>query len=969
MKRRIFALFLTLALLLGVLPAAAAAGCTLTVTVPETKSFAAGQLFRLPLAEVFADPNGHTLTFALAEDSSGRAYIKDNVLIFTTPEPGEYRMAVTAVCTGGGTARAELTLTVTEAPRGDEAQYNYDETAQDSVRVYVTLSNNAVPLRGADDDGTALAHLTVDVPYFPLEAYGLSDFNRYHTDAESGSYIDNRLIERPTLLHLYIYLLERYYIGLPAAACGKGTSGLLDFSEPRTVADMFDNEENAYTADAHALSITGSATSLYMKEFWGHDENLMYYRNHVYPLMRPAWGATADYILLSDGDTVDLAMFSDWDFWSDGGAFACFDQDEYAVQQGGELTFRAQKYDTRSVADGGSETFEPITTLNVALYTPRWSIAPGYDTIISEENNGTYTINTDRLEPGVYYLMGLDGNAGTQDARIAPATARLVVQCTGEHMWDDGVVLRESTCTKEGARLYTCTRCGDTKTEAIATKPHSYTAAVTAPTCTADGYTTHTCTVCGASYTDSPVPAKGHTEIENPAVEPTCTQPGKTAGKHCSVCAAVLVEQKALPAKGHTVVEDPAVEATCTEPGKTAGKHCSVCAAVLVEQTVIPAKGHVEEVRNATAATCTVGGYSGDVYCAVCNTLLRRGTVVPAAGHTEVEDPAVEATCTEPGKTAGKHCSVCQTVLVEQTVIPAKGHTEVEDPAVEPTCTAPGKTAGKHCSVCQTILVEQTVIPAKGHTEVEDPAVEPTCTAPGKTAGKHCAVCSAILVEQKVIPAKGHAFANGTCTVCGAADPDWKAPEPETPWENPFGDVKQADWFYAGVKFANEHALFQGTAADTFSPDAPMTRGMLVTVLWRLDGKPAAAAAGRFADVAPAAYYAEAVAWASEQGVVNGIDATHFAPENEVTREQIAAILYRYAEKKGMNTQNRADLSVFPDAAQVSAYAKDALAWANAEGLVKGMAQSGRDYLAPQGHATRAQVATILARYAQSVVQ
>ena len=111
------------------------------------------------------------------------------------------------------------------------------------------------------------------------------------------------------------------------------------------------------------------------------------------------------------------------------------------------------------------------------------------------------------------------------------------------------------------------------------------------------------------------------------------------------------------------------------------------------------------------------------------------------------------------------------------------------------------------------------------------------------------------------------------------------------------------------------------------------------------------------------------MAWASENGVVNGIDAAHFAPENEVTREQIAAILYRYAEKKGMNTQNRADLSVFPDAAQVSAYAKDALAWANAEGLVKGMAQSGRDYLAPQGHATRAQVATILARYAQGIMQ
>ena len=267
------------------------------------------------------------------------------------------------------------------------------------------------------------------------------------------------------------------------------------------------------------------------------------------------------------------------------------------------------------------------------------------------------------------------------------------------------------------------------------------------------------------------------------------------------------------------------------------------------------------------------------------------------------------------------------------------------------------------------------MIPAKGHTEVVDPAVAPTCTEPGKTEGKHCAVCAAVLAEQAEIPAKGHVFASGRCTVCGAADPNWQEPdpkpnpEPETPWENPFGDVRPADWFYAGVKFANEHALFNGTAADTFSPDAPMTRGMLVTVLWRLDGKPAAAAAGRFADVASAAYYAEAVAWASESGVVNGIDATHFAPENEVTREQIAAILYRYAQNKGADTQKCADLSAFPDAAQVSAYAKDALAWANAAGLVKGMAQSGRDHLNPQGHATRAQVATILARYAQSVVQ
>ena len=245
--------------------------------------------------------------------------------------------------------------------------------------------------------------------------------------------------------------------------------------------------------------------------------------------------------------------------------------------------------------------------------------------------------------------------------------------------------------------------------------------------------------------------------------------------------------------------------------------------------------------------------------------------------------------------------------------------------------------------------------------------MEPTCTEPGKTEGKHCSVCNEILVAQTEVPAKGHTFENGACTVCGAKDPDYV--EPEQPWVNPFKDVKEADWFYEGVKFANQHELFNGTAPDTFSPDDAMTRAMLVTVLWRLDGKTAATKASSFVDVPAKEYYAEAVAWAAENGIVNGTDATHFAPNDEVTREQIAAILFRYAEKKGVDTSKRANLNAFPDANKVSAYAKDALAWANAAGLVKGSNENGKDYLNPTGSATRAQVATILARYAQSIAK
>ena len=165
------------------------------------------------------------------------------------------------------------------------------------------------------------------------------------------------------------------------------------------------------------------------------------------------------------------------------------------------------------------------------------------------------------------------------------------------------------------------------------------------------------------------------------------------------------------------------------------------------------------------------------------------------------------------------------------------------------------------------------------------------------------------------------------------------------------------------MKFAYQHGLFQGTAADTFSPDAPMTRAMLVTVLWRMDGKPAAAGGSSFTDVPRGQWYTEAVAWAAENGVVNGVGGGRFEPDGNVTREQIATILYRYAGLRGVPTGGRADLGSFPDGGAVSGWAYDALSWANAAGLIAGTREGGVDYLAPQQNATRAQVAVILMRY------
>ena len=264
-----------------------------------------------------------------------------------------------------------------------------------------------------------------------------------------------------------------------------------------------------------------------------------------------------------------------------------------------------------------------------------------------------------------------------------------------------------------------CKNCNDTisTTANNATYWHSINA-----TCTKDGKNVYSVTVSlggqdfyGEKEVDNPDdPARGHTEVTDAAVAPTCTETGKTEGKHCSVCNTVLTKQETIPATGHTEVTDAAVAPTCTETGLTEGKHCSVCNTVLVKQET-----------------------------------------VPATGHTEVTDVAVAPTCTQTGLTEGKHCSVCNTVLKAQEVIPALGHTEVTDAAVAPTCTESGKTEGKHCSVCNKILVMQEEIPADGHEWGEWFVTE---AAKESESGKEMRVCrrDGSHTQTREIPALGN---------------------------------------------------------------------------------------------------------------------------------------------------------------------------------------------------------------------
>lgn len=181
----------------------------------------------------------------------------------------------------------------------------------------------------------------------------------------------------------------------------------------------------------------------------------------------------------------------------------------------------------------------------------------------------------------------------------------------------------------------------------------------------------------------------------------------------------------------------------------------------------------------------------------------------------------------------------------------------------------------------------------------------------------------------------------------------------------PFTDVRESDWFYDDVVFAYENGLFSGTSDTTFSPNTSMTRAMLVTVLYRLEGQPAVNGRSGFSDVQYNGYYEDAVTWAADNGIVNGTSTSTFSPNVNVTREQMAAILYRYAQYKKYNTAASSSLNSFSDHTSVSGYAVASLQWSVAEKLVNG--SNGK--LMPTGNASRAQVAAILHRFAENVAK
>lgn len=215
------------------------------------------------------------------------------------------------------------------------------------------------------------------------------------------------------------------------------------------------------------------------------------------------------------------------------------------------------------------------------------------------------------------------------------------------------------------------------------------------------------------------------------------------------------------------------------------------------------------------------------------------------------------------------------------------------------------------------------------------------------SAGNHTEVTRTVKVEKPGTP----------------TPPTPTPPDPPQPVELPFTDVAKGAWYYDAVKFMYENGLMAGTGEDTFSPNMTTTRGMIVTILWRLEEKPQSAAAATFADVKPGSYYYDSVRWAAEQGIVKGKSAASFAPDDPITRQELAAILYRYAQLGGRGgIQNGTEILRFPDTGEVADWAKEAMTWTVDQEIISGR---GNGLLAPKANSTRAEAASMLMRYCE----
>ena len=436
----------------------------------------------------------------------------------------------------------------------------------------------------------------------------------------------------------------------------------------------------------------------------------------------------------------------------------------------------------------------------------------------------------------------------------------------------------------------------------------------------------------------------GTTERTMPA---TCGEAGRV-DTICSNCGEV-VSTRELPPTGAHVWDNGVVTTAPTEttPGVRTYT-CTVCGDIREE--TIPATGaHDYRFTKTVAPTCTDGGY--DLYtCSGCGATERRN-LTDAAGHKWDGGTVTTApTETTPGVRTFT-CTVCGDIREE--TIPATGaHDYRFTKTVAPTCTDGGYDLYT-CSGCGA-TERRNLTDAAGHKwDGGTVTTAPTETTPGVRTYT-CTVCGDI--REEAIPATGAS----TCTG-GPSCPSYGLRDVAGP----------GYWAHEGIDYCVRNRLMSGVGAGAFSPDTACTRAQIVKILYNRSGNQADYSYYYlpFTDVAPGAWYYNAVAWAYCNDVTSGTSATTFTPNAAITRQQLVTFLYRYTVKYAPEfTGNAAPISAFPDAGSVANWAYAAMSWAVGNGLILGNAHdNGLDYLDPNGSATRAQTATIIMRYCQLI--
>ena len=565
------------------------------------------------------------------------------------------------------------------------------------------------------------------------------------------------------------------------------------------------------------------------------------------------------------------------------------------------------------------------------------------------------------------------------------------------HNWDTGVIKKQPTCTTAGEKTFTCTVCNRTKTETVSATGHSWSSEWTSDTthhwhecenanCDVtensgkSGYAKHSggtanctqqavCTICGTAYGD--LDANGHDWGEWRVTTPATTS---AAGVETRVCKrdASHTETRDIPKL------TPAPSGGGSSSGSSGGSSSTPAVTVPVSgsgdtvhvsASVSGSTAEVKEIKSAeldkigtdSAVVIDLSGLNKGVTSVTLSTDTIDSICKTEADGVTVKLPSAELRVDRQTLAA-----------VTEQAAGSKIRLVVEpDGKARGTMTAAQRStlAGmKNAAALEAYFVSNNTrihdfkggsvelsIPYRAEGAIrawflrEDGTREPVSARYDKENAQLILHHFSHYVIEELDSSAAY-------TVCAKDD--------SCPL-GAFGDLTATAWYHDGVHYCLENGLMRGVSGGKFLPDGSTTRAQLVTILWRLEGSPETTGAVRFGDTAGGAWYTEAVRWAVGCGVVKGYDNECFGPDDAVTREQMAAILYRYAQHKGYDVSAGEDTNIlsFDDAFAVSEYAIPAMQWACGSGMVHGIARDGRMLLAPRDTTTRAQTATLLMRF------